>query len=37
MAIDMPIVIAACMAGFGLGYAGGSLIRIVRRAIESLE
>lgn len=36
MTIDVTIVIAACMAAFGLGFSGGSLIRIARQAIESL-
>lgn len=37
MAIDMTIAIAACLSAFGMGYAAGSLIRIARRAIESIE
>jgi len=30
-------VIASCLAAFGLGYAGGSAIRIARKAIESID
>lgn len=37
MAIDMTTAIAVCLSAFGLGYAGGSLIRIARRAFESIE
>lgn len=37
MTIDMTISIAACLSAFGLGYSAGSLIRIVRRAFESIE
>ena len=30
-------VIALCFGAFGLGYAGGSIQRIARRAIETLD
>jgi hypothetical protein len=36
MAIDMTTTIASCLAAFGIGYGGGSLIRIARRAFESI-
>lgn len=29
--------IACCLAAFGIGYAAGSTIRIVRKAIESID
>lgn len=37
MTVTMSIAIGACLAAFGLGYAGGSLIRIARKSIESLD
>lgn len=37
MTVTYTIAISACLAAFGLGYAGGSLIRIGRKAIESLD
>lgn len=30
-------IIGMCFTAFGLGYAGGSIQRIARRAIETLE
>lgn len=30
-------IIALCFSAFGLGYAGGSVQRIIRRAIETLD
>jgi hypothetical protein len=30
-------MIGYCLSAFGLGYAGGSLIRTVRRSIEILD
>jgi hypothetical protein len=30
-------IIAYCFTAFGLGYAGGAIQRIARRAIETLE
>jgi hypothetical protein len=30
-------MIAACLSAFGIGYAGGAIIRIGRRAIEVLD
>lgn len=30
-------VVGYCLVAFGFGYAGGSIIRIVRRSIEVLE
>lgn len=30
-------IIALCFTAFGLGYSGGSLQRLGRRAIESLD
>ena len=30
-------IIGLCFAAFGLGYAGGSIQRIARRAIEVLD
>lgn len=30
-------VILLCFSAFGVGYAGGSIQRIVRRAIETLD
>lgn len=35
--MSMFVVIGACLGAFGLGYAGGSTIRIVRKAFESLD
>lgn len=29
--------VACCMTAFGLGYAAGALLRIMRRAVEVLE
>lgn len=37
MTINMTTCIAACLSAFGLGYGGGSLIRIARKAIESCD
>lgn len=37
MTITMTIAITACLSGFGIGYAAGSLVRIGRKAIESLD
>lgn len=36
---DMSVgaVIAVCLVAFGLGYAGGSVIRIARKAIECID
>jgi hypothetical protein len=33
----MTIAIAACLTAFGIGYSGGALIRIARKAIESID
>jgi hypothetical protein len=33
----MTIAIASCVSAFGLGYAAGAVIRIARKAIESLD
>lgn len=30
-------IIAYCLTAFGLGYAGGAAIRIVRKAFESAD
>jgi len=30
-------VIALCFTAFGIGYGGGALVRIARRAVETLE
>lgn len=30
-------IIAVCFTAFGLGYAGGSIQRVIRRAFETLE
>jgi hypothetical protein len=30
-------IIAMCFTAFGIGYAGGAIQRIARRAIETLE
>jgi len=30
-------IIALCFTAFGIGYAGGAIQRIARRAIETLE
>lgn len=30
-------IIGLCLTAFGLGYAGGSLQRIIRRAVETLD
>jgi quinol-cytochrome oxidoreductase complex cytochrome b subunit len=30
-------VVGYCLVAFGIGYAGGSVIRIIRRSIEVLE
>lgn len=30
-------IIGLCFTAFGLGYAGGAIQRIARRAIETLE
>lgn len=30
-------VVGYCLSAFGLGYAAGSLVRITRRAIESID
>lgn len=35
--MTMTIAIAACLGAFGMGYAAGSLIRIGRKAIESID
>lgn len=35
--MTMTTAIVACMSAFGLGYAGGALIRLGRKAIESLD
>lgn len=37
MTVSMSMAIAACLSAFGLGYAGGSIVRIGRKAIESLD
>lgn len=37
MEVTMGMAIATCLAAFGLGYSGGSVIRIGRKAIESLD
>ena len=37
MTMTMGMCITACISAFGVGYAGGSLIRIGRKAIESLD
>lgn len=30
-------IISFCFAAFGVGYAGGSIVRVARRSIEVLE
>lgn len=30
-------IIAICFSAFGIGYAGGAIQRIARRAIETLD
>lgn len=30
-------IVAMCFTAFGIGYAGGAIQRIARRAIETLE
>jgi hypothetical protein len=35
--MNIYLVVGYCLSGFGIGYAGGSLIRIARRAIESCD
>lgn len=30
-------VVGYCLSAFGIGYAGGSIVRIARRAIECIE
>lgn len=37
MEIDLVVAIGACLTAFGMGYAGGSLVRIARKAIESID
>jgi hypothetical protein len=37
MTVTMTVAITACMSAFGLGYAGGAIIRVARKAIESLD
>lgn len=37
MTVTMSVAITACLSAFGLGYAAGSIIRIGRKAIESLD
>lgn len=37
MTITMPIAIAACLTAWGMGWAAGSMIRLARKAIESLD
>lgn len=37
MTITYGMAITACLSAFGLGYGAGSLIRIGRKAIESLD
>ena len=35
--MSMTIAIAACISAFGIGYGAGSLIRIGRKVIESID
>jgi hypothetical protein len=37
MTVTMTMAIASCLSAFGIGYAGGAVIRIGRKAIESLD
>lgn len=37
MSVTYGMAITACLSAFGIGYAAGSLIRIGRKAIESLD
>lgn len=37
MSYSMTVAISACLSAFGIGYAGGHLVRLARRAIESIE
>jgi hypothetical protein len=37
MDISMTMAITACLSAFGIGYAAGSVIRIGRKAIESID
>lgn len=37
MTFTLASGIAACIAAFGIGYAGGSTIRVMRKAVESLD
>jgi hypothetical protein len=35
--MSVALVVSYCLIGFGIGYAGGSIIRIARKAVESCE
>jgi hypothetical protein len=37
MNVTMTVAIASCLSAFGLGYAAGGLIRVARKAIESID
>lgn len=30
-------IVGYCLTAFGMGYAGGSIIRIARKAVESCD
>lgn len=31
------VIVGMCFSAFGIGYAGGALQRVFRRAVETLE
>lgn len=35
--MTVTYIVGCCIVAFGIGYGGGSLIRIARKAVESID